>query len=161
MESLKTQQTESCKVEYTQGEKDLAARHKVEPRLVRLLDKIMEEKLARQSKQEPEEIETQEELQEPAELTRDERTQERIVKYYKSLEPRAKLAILALSEIQFLSGINFQSRIEKDKRLFDRIDNDLESTCIEKFHREPGDIESEDVWLCGIWQACRMVNQNI
>lgn len=44
---------------FTQEEKDLAARHKVEPKLVRLLKEIAEEHFA-----EPEEVETQEQPQE-------------------------------------------------------------------------------------------------
>lgn len=177
MESLKTQQTESCKMDFTQGEKDLAARHKVEPKLCRLLDDLIEEKLAGQSKpQQPEEIEAPEELQESTELTISEETQERIVKYFKSLEPRAKLAILTLSEIKYLDGMNFQFKKGTEERLYDRIENDLESVCLETFNSKQGKVPDtalgainsiarigeidEDSWLNGIWQACRMINQN-
>jgi len=113
-----------------------------------------------------------EEQEQPAELSIDQLTQERLKSYYKNLDPRTKLAILTLSRIQSLDGINFQFH-DKEGRLYDEIWDDLESVCIETFHKEPdhtalGVINSlaaigktdEDVWLAGVWEALRMVIQN-
>ena len=154
-------------VEFTQEEKDVAARHKVEPKLVRLLMEIVEEHFA---EPEPEEIETPEQPEEeqPAELCIDEQTQERLKSFFKNLEPRTKLAIATLNEMQFLDGINFQARKPHEEKLVTAIWSDLESACLETFHKEPDDVAeiafgtmtSEDVWLAGVWEAVRMVSQN-
>jgi len=181
-------------VEYTQEEKDLAARHKVEPKLIRLLNEIIEERLRRlnecieqlqflnknidgrlaapkqtAAEPEPEEPVTQEqpEQEQPAALSIDEQTQERLKSFYKNLDPRTKLAIVTLSEIHCLDGINFQSRL-KEGRLIDEIWDDLQSVCLETFHKESDDvievavgvIDQEDIWLCGVWESISMVIQN-
>ena len=112
-------------------------------------------------------IETQEQPEQPAELCIDQQTQKRIKDFYKNLDPRTKLAIVALSDMQALEGINFQIS-KKEEKLFNLIFEDLESVCLETFHAEPGDVadialgtfDSEDVWLAGVWEATRMILQN-
>lgn len=169
MESLQTQNT------FTDDETSLAAKYKVEPKLVRLIAEIVGEHTAELNelinlKAEPEQAEPQEqpaEQEQPEEPCIDQQTQERIKSYFKNLDPKTKLAVIALSEIQFLDGINFQARNKGkgEERLVDLIWADLESNCVETFHRESDDIavgrfSSEDVWFCGVWEAVRMVSQN-
>lgn len=106
-----------------------------------------------------EQPETQEQPAEKStELCIDQQTQEKIKSYYKSLDPKTKLAITTLSEIQCLEGINFQIS-KKEGKLFNQIFDDLENVCLETFHRKPDD-DAEDIWLAGVWEACRMVLQN-
>jgi len=141
---------------FTDEEKQLAKRYQVEPRLVRLLKEIVKEHFV-----EPEDTETQ---AEPAELCIDQQTQKRIKDFYKNLDPRTKLAIVALSDMQALEGINFQIS-KKEEKLFNLIFEDLESVCLETFHAEPGDVApgtfgSEDIWLAGVWESTRMILQN-
>lgn len=141
---------------YTEKETHLAEKYKVEPKLIRMIAEIVSEQ-----------IETQGQEKQTEKLCIDQQTQERLKSYYRSLEPKVKLAITAISEIQALEGINFQLR-QKEGRLLDEIWADLESTCLQTFHRESDDVadiavgtfDSEDVWLCGIWEGCRMVSQN-
>lgn len=105
--------------------------------------------------------EEQPEQEQPAELSIDEQTQERLKSYYKNLDPRTKLAIATLFELQSLDGINFQAR-QKEGKLMDEIWSELESTCVETFHRKPDDInDTEDVWFAGVWEAVRMVIHNV
>jgi len=176
---------------YTEEETSLAAKYHVEPKLIRMIseivgehtseitelsslikgeksqqaetqDRSIEEKLTAPEQVEPEQPAEQEQ---PAEPCLDQQTQERIKSYYKSLDPKTKLAIATLSEIQCLDGINFQAR-QKEGKLFNEIWSDLESVCVETFHRQPdedipfGITDTEDVWLSGVWEACRMVLHN-
>ena len=114
-----------------------------------------------------EDVKTQEEPEQLAELCISQQTMKRLINYYKRLEPRAKLAIIALSEIRCLDGINFQIR-EKEGKLVELIEEEMEDVCLEVFHNEPGDvadralgvIDQEDVWLAGVWEASRMIIQN-
>lgn len=161
---------------YTEGETSLAARFGVEPKLVRLLNEIVQERFRstnqfideQLAKNEAVETQEQPEQEQPVELTISEQTQERLKSYYKNLEPRTKLAILTLSEMRCLDGINFQCRKDSKERLCYQIEDDLENVCIETFHKEPDDVadiafgamNSEDVWLAGVWEAVRMVLQN-
>lgn len=165
---------------YTEEETSLAVKYQVEPKTVRLIAEIVSvhtegiNKLiglmqGKKEQAEPEQVEAPEQ---PAELSIDQRTQERLKSFYKNLDPKTKLAILTLSEIQCLDGINFQFS-KKEGRLYDEIWDDMQSVCLETFHKEPdqtalGVIDSvarigepnEDVWLCGVWEAVRMVTQN-
>lgn len=111
---------------------------------------------------EPDDTEPQDqpEQEQPAELSVSEQTLERLKGYYKNLDPRTKLAIATLSEIQFLDGINFQARKPREERLITAIWDDLESVCLEIPHSEQSDFSSEDVWLAGVWEAVNMVIQN-
>lgn len=121
-----------------------------------------------QTEQEESETQDQPEKEQKAEeLCINQQTQERLKSYYKNLDPRTKLAIAALTEIQALEGINFQINIPRKERLCTQIWDDLESACIETFHSKPGDVadialgvfSSEDVWLARVWEACYMTNQ--
>ena len=194
MESQGTKQTEQGQVSspaepkdenhniYTEDEKDLAARYKVEPKLIRMIAEIVGEhteginqliglmrgKQEPQDSQEPSPTYQQAETQEqPEGLCIDQQTQGRIKDFYKSLSPKTKLAIVTLSEIQCLDGINFQIS-KKEGRLMDEVWDDLQSVCIETYHSEPDDvidvaigiIDKEDIWLAGVWEAVRMVTQN-
>lgn len=185
-------------VDFTQDEKEIAARHHVEPKLVRLLNEIIEEHvaedgtaieqinqilkgwpkervsfLAESLKNPPDALQKadkaeQEETEQPAEISIDEQTQERLKSFYKSLDPRTKLAILTLSEIQSLEGINFQIR-QKEGKLYEDIWYELQKVCIETYHTDPddvvavaiGEIDKEDIWLAGVWEAVRMITRNI
>lgn len=144
-----------------QSNVELATKYQVEPKLIRLLDELIERKLAP-----PEQAEAQEqtaEQEQPEEPCISQQTQERLKSYYKNLDPRAKLAIATLSEIQCLDGINFQAR-QKEGKLYDDIWYELQKTCIETFHKDftegDFDIAPDDIWLNGVWEAVRMVLQN-
>lgn len=113
---------------------------------------------------EAEKAETQDQ---PAGLSIDQRTQERIKSFYKNLDPKTKLAIVTMSELQTLDGINFQAR-QKEGKLIDEIWEDLQDACLEAYHTDSDDvisvaigaIDKEDIWMAGVWEACRMVTQN-
>jgi len=169
MESVQTTQNQ-----FTDDEKRLAEKYHVEPKLIRMIAEIVSEhtsgiteliELMRGEKRQEAEPEQAEPQEQPAEPCIDQQTQERLKSYYKNLEPRTKLAIATLSEIQCLDGINFQAR-QKEGKLFNEIWSDLESVCLETFHRQPdedipfGITDTEDIWLTGVWEAVRMVLQN-
>ena len=112
--------------------------------------------------------EEQTEQEHPAELSVDQQTQERLKSYFKSLDPKTKLAIVTLFELQSLDGINFQAH-QKEGRLMDEIWSDLESTCAETFDRKPDDDvadipfginDTEDIWFAGVLESVRMVIHN-
>lgn len=148
-----------------QSEIALAAKYQVKPKLIQLLDELIERKLAPPEQAKPEQPAEQEQSEE---LFIDEQTQERIKSYYKNLEPKAKLAAATLFQIQALDGINFQAK-EGKARLTDQLWYDIENTCIETFHRNLDDVaeitlgvfDSEDVWLAGVWEGLRLVNFNV
>ena len=171
MKTLETTQNN-----FTDDEKALAEKCQVSPEAVRQITEIVCKdtkgvqqlidlvKDRKEQQAEPEQVEAPEQ---PTELSIDEQTQERLKSYYKNLDPKTKLAILTLSEIQTLDGISFQAR-DKEGKLFDEIWGDMQSVCIKTFHSEPDDIievvtgviDKEDIWLCGVWEAVSMVTQN-
>ena len=158
---------------FTEDEKALAEKCQVSPEAVRQITEIVckdtkgvQQLIDLVRDRQEQQAETQEQEQ-PTELDIDEQTQERLKSYYKNLDPKTKLAILTLSEIQCLDGINFQIS-KKEGKLYDQILDDFESVCLETYHSEPDDIievaigviNKEDIWLCGVWEAVRMVTQN-
>ena len=176
MESQETKQSEQGQVSspatvpkdvnqntYTEEETSLAEKFKVDPKVVRLNPEYFRK--AELGEVEPEqaaedvaETQDQPEQEQPAEPCIDEQTQERLKSYYKNLDPRTKLAVALLYQIQSLDGINFQIRQKKGK-LIDTIWASIEDDLIENFHKP--EIDSEDVWLAGVWEAIRMVSMNI
>jgi len=99
---------------------------------------------------------TQEQLEE---ITIDQQTQEKIKDFYKNLKPEIKLAIVLLSELQGLDGINFQIR-QKEGKLFDDIWSDLESDAKNVFFKLENNWGLLN-WLSGVWEAVRMITRNI
>ena len=80
-------------------------------------------------------------------------TRQRLLRFYKRVERRTKLAILALTEIRYLEGINFDQGTPRGEKLVDRIDADLEESCLQKFD------DPELQWLAGVWQSAQMISQ--
>lgn len=82
-----------------------------------------------------------------------ESTCERIVKYYAALDRRTKLAIVALTELDGMEGLNFQIRWPKEERLQERIWKDLKASCADPFDNP------EDAWVATVWRTCDMIQQ--
>ena len=89
MESVET----NNQVEYTQEEKGLAARYKVEPKLVRLLDELIEDKLAP-----PEQAEEQEQAEQEEE-NRPNTGIPLLDNYYENLSLEAKVAVCGTMDL--------------------------------------------------------------
>ena len=78
-------------------------------------------------------------------------TKARLIKFYDRLDRRAKLAIVLLSEIRALDGINFDSRTPRAERLIDRIDDLLDSACRDPFE------DPEEQWAATLYEGLNLV----
>ena len=85
----------------------------------------------------------------------DSQIKERLYQRYTLLDRRTKLLICARSEIRSIDGLCIESKLPRENRLIDRLDNELEQACQGPFE------DPDDTWLQGVWSAILMLQQNI